>query len=98
MKHIGKIKRSRFYAFALNEFRYRRVGFTCHQTQVAAEKSAYQQSGQSRFEGVRSGDRAPESDLYPQIIAGLEGLEEFARESFYDIDWDEKILIYRGQE
>jgi hypothetical protein len=71
----------------------------CHQTQVAAETVGLPaRAANPGSKNVRSGDRAPESDLYPQIIAGLEGLEEFARESFYDIDWDEKILIYRGQE
>ena len=90
------MKRARFYAFALNEFRFRRVSFTMHNTQVAAEKSAYKQSGQAKFRNVRSGDRSAESDLYPQVIAGLEGFEAFALESNYEIDWDNQVLIYKG--
>lgn len=90
------IKRARFYAFALNEFRYRRVYFTMHTTQVAAERAAYKRSGQAKFNGVRSGDRAPESDLYPQIVAGLECFEAYAKESNYKIDWPNKVLVYQG--
>lgn len=90
-----KQKRANYYAFALNEYSYRRVSFSMHRTLVGAQKSAYKQSGQSRFIGVRSGDRSAESDLYPHVFTFVEFIE-FAAESSYFINWDDQILEYKS--
>lgn len=91
------ITRARFYAFALNEFQYKRVQFSLHRTQVAAEAAAYRFSGQKRRQKRRdfNGTEAPQDDLFPQVIAGLEGFEKWAKESRYKIDWTNRELIYQ---
>lgn len=88
--------RANFYAFALNEFRFKKVSFTTHRTQTEAERSAYEQSGQSARSKRRDwiGAESAHDDLYPQVVAGLEGFEVFAKESNYRIDWDERMLYY----
>lgn len=90
------MRRAKFYAFALNEFQYKRVPFTMHSTQKMAEESAYKLSGQGKFQHVRSGDRSAESDLYPEVISGLEQFEAWAIECNYFINWPKRELVYKG--
>lgn len=90
-----KLKNS-FFAFALNEFNYKRVGFSTHKTQVTAEAHAYRYSGQKQRARNRrwAGAESAYSDLFPQVVAGLDAFLKFAEESNYTIDWKYRVLIH----
>lgn len=87
-----------FYAFALNEYSYRRVSFTRHKSRIAAETSAYKLSGQKRRGIMRdyNGAETAQNDLYPQVIEGTDALEAWAKESSYKVDYNAGLLLYMG--
>lgn len=92
-------KTAQYFAFALNEFKFRRISFTAHRTQEAAEASAYKLSGQRRRGAMRdfNGAESAYSDLYPEIKCSREELEAWAKECHYKIDWKNRILLYKGE-
>lgn len=83
----------KYYAFALNEYRYKKISFSVHNIQLCAERAAYKASGQAKYQHVRSGDRCAESDLYPFVFDEKEFLK-FIKESNYKVDYKNKVMIY----
>ncbi len=91
---------ARFYAFAMNEFHFRRISFTMHKTQHSAEGAAYRHSGQARRSKRRdeNGAATAADDLYGQIIAGYEGFVAWCAQCNYRIDWDRREILYQAPE
>jgi hypothetical protein len=98
MRGVFKAVDNCYFAFALNEFRYRRVHFTKHKTKEAAEKSAYRLSGQDRRRRRRdfNGAESANDDLYPHVLNGKAALDSWAKECNYKIDFKEMVMIYVG--
>lgn len=86
-----------YYVFALNEFNFRRISFSRHKTQVAAQAAAYKASGQKARAKRRdfNGAESAESDLHPMVIAGTEQFKNWAQESKYAIHWHYLTLDYQ---
>lgn len=77
--------RSKFYAFVINEYFYRRIPFRRFYKRIRAESYTYRE-----YKGTA------QSDLEPMIFAGQNEFIKWAEENNYEILWNEKLLIYRG--
>jgi hypothetical protein len=77
--------KTKYYAFALNEYRYKRISFSVHRTLKAAERAAF------KFAGPYKGNAY--SDLEQYVLTDIEA---WADEYSYSIDWDNRILIARN--
>lgn len=78
-----KPARPLFYAFALNEYRYKHLCFTVHHKQQAAEKSAYRPYRGSAY-----------SDYAAEVIEGKDAFVKWAKECNYTIDWEKRTLTH----
>lgn len=82
--------RTEFFAFALNEWQYKRVSFTRHYALEQAEKAAYRITS-SRYKG------SDYTDLSPEVIEGREAFIKWAEDCSYEINWKDQCLIYKGE-
>ena len=78
------MKRTEYFSFASNEYHYRRIHFYRSFSQVAAETKAYRP-----YRGTA------QSDMDTTVLVGRQALVEFAEKAGYDIDWKNRLLIYR---
>lgn len=81
--------RKEYFGFALNEYQYRRVAFSRHFSQEAAERAHYHP--------FRHEEDSHRNDLSTTVIEGRAEFEKWAEECEYEIDWENKILIYKGK-
>jgi hypothetical protein len=79
----------KYFAFAINEYRYKQISYTVHNHLRQAQISAH------RMRGTYKG--TPQSDMYGEIIEGLDNFKKWAVECGYDIDFENRILIYKGE-
>ncbi len=86
---VERPTKSKFYAFEINEFRYRRVSFSVHNTLIQAEKAA-SKNAKKFVNGVSPVN----ADVSPMVLQGTYGLEAWALECGYDIDWENRMLIF----
>lgn len=72
-----------YYAFHLNEYKYKTLYFTRHKKRETAEKFHYVPYRGSCY-----------TDYETTIIQGKEALEKWANENYYKIDWENKVLLF----
>ena len=77
-----------YYAFAVNEYQYRRIPFSVHYNRVAAERAAH------KFAGPYRGNAT--SDMTEIVFEGKDKLIEWTQECAYEIDWKQRVLVYKG--
>lgn len=80
---------TKFYAFALNEYRYRVRSFTVHVSQEQAEKAAYR--------AARGYNGTAQTDLEQIVIEGHEVFINWAEGCGYEIDWENRLIKYKGE-
>ena len=73
----------KYYAFKFREGYRGSIGFTAHHDREKAEARIYSKYGGS-----------VNTDLYEVVIdSGKKGLEEYATESGFTVDWRQRLLI-----
>lgn len=86
-----------YFAFAFNEFNYRRISFSQHKSFAAAQGAAHRKSGQDQRRKRRdfNGAESATDDLEATVVTGIEAFQKWANDGDYLIDWEDQMLIYR---